>query len=91
MGYVNVLGTHVSVTSARHDKVARQTAVSTVTQLLLLHILRMIDAESSPVVEEKRDQRMEDEANTVLEALSVVLCANLLEPSHVELIGCIDS
>jgi len=35
------------------------------------------------------EEREEDEANTVLEALSVVLCA-LLEPSHVELIGCIE-
>jgi len=70
----------VSVTGARHDKVARQTAVSTVTQL---HICRV---QSSSRGEERED---EDEANTVLEALSVVLCA-LLEPSHVELIGCIE-
>lgn len=58
---------HVSVTTgARHDKVARQTtAVSTVPPPA-----SCIYAESSPVEEE-------DEANTVLEALSVVLCALL--------------
>jgi len=44
---------------------------------------------SAQLYAERGEEREEDEANTVLEALSVVLCA-LLEPSHVELIGCIE-
>lgn len=53
----------------------------------LYRVHAVMSAQSSCRVQEEK-RWVKDEANTVL-ALSVVLCA-ISEPSHVELIGCIE-
>lgn len=84
MGYVNVLGTRASDGDAWHDMVARRQTATAVSTVLQLH--GCIYAESS----RRRQARGEEAAANTLEALSVFFICAVLEPSHVDLIGCID-